>query len=54
MKAERIKAYLAGVGYSTIFGFSFLFTKNALDKVDPLRFIGFRFAVAALAVTAFA
>ncbi|SHM44551.1 Permease of the drug/metabolite transporter (DMT) superfamily [Caldanaerovirga acetigignens] len=54
MKAERIKAYLAGVGYSTIFGFSFLFTKNALDKVDPLRFIGFRFAVAALAVTTLA
>ncbi|MCF6095563.1 EamA family transporter [Thermovorax subterraneus] len=50
MKAEKIKGYLAGIGFSTIFGFSFLFTKNALDKVDPIKFIGFRFAVAALAV----
>jgi len=51
MKAERVKAYLSGICYSAIFGFSFLFTKNALDKVDPIKFIGFRFALAALAVT---
>jgi drug/metabolite transporter (DMT)-like permease len=51
MRAEKIKGYLAGIGFSSIFGFSFLFTKSALEKVDPFRLMGFRFATAALAVT---
>lgn len=48
MRTQDIKPYIAGVGFATIFGFSFLFTKVALDHVDPLRLIGFRFALAAI------
>jgi len=47
-----MKPYLAGVGFATIFGFSFLFAKEALDYVDPLRLLAFRFALAAVVVTA--
>ena len=51
MRSRDIKPYLAGVGFATIFGFSFLFTKVALDHVDPLRLIGFRFALAAIVIS---
>jgi len=47
-----LKPYLAGVAFATIFGFSFLFAKEALDYVDPLRLLGLRFMLAALVVTA--
>jgi len=47
-----MKPYLAGVGFATIFGLSFLFAKEALDYVDPLRLLAFRFALAALVMTA--
>ncbi|MCD6551191.1 DMT family transporter [Thermotoga sp.] len=40
------KVIIAGLLYSTIFGFSFLFTKNALDHVSPLTFLSLRFLVA--------
>lgn len=42
------KVILAGVCVSLIFGFSFLFTKNALDYVKPLTFLSYRFFVASL------
>lgn len=42
------KVVLAGVCVSLIFGFSFLFTKNALDYVKPLTFLSYRFFVASL------
>ena len=51
MRPQNIKPYIAGVGFATIFGFSFLFTKVALDHVDPLRLIGFRFALAAIVIS---
>lgn len=51
MRPRDIRPYIAGVGFATIFGFSFLFTKVALDHVDPLRLIGFRFALAAIAIS---
>lgn len=54
MRSAGYKPYLAGVGFATIFGFSFLFTKVALDHVDPLRLIGFRFTLAALVISALA
>ena len=37
---------LAGVLVSVIFGFSFLFTKEALDNIQPFHLLGFRFACA--------
>jgi hypothetical protein len=44
----RTRNYLAGIGASTIFGFSFLFTKNALDHIAPHELIFLRFLTAAL------
>ncbi|PLV56065.1 DMT family transporter [Thermotoga sp. SG1] len=43
-----LRVIIAGLLYSTIFGFSFLFTKNALDHVSPLTFLSLRFIVAFL------
>lgn len=39
---------LAGFCVSLIFGFSFLFTKNALDHLNPLTFLSYRFFVASV------
>ena len=50
-KLSRAAPYLAGVGFAVIFGLSFLFTKSALEQVDFLRLLGFRFAVAAVAIS---
>lgn len=47
----RAKPYLAGIGSSAIFGFSFMFTKGALDKLDVWRLIGFRFLLASLVIS---
>jgi drug/metabolite transporter (DMT)-like permease len=48
------KTYTAGIGYATIFGFSFLVTKGALAALDPFELLFLRFAVAALAMSALA
>lgn len=40
------KVIFSGIAVSMIFGFSFLFTKNALDFVSPLVFLSYRFSVA--------
>ena len=50
-KKTNYLPYIAGVAYATIFGFSFLATKNALDYIDPFHFLGLRFSLAALALT---
>lgn len=42
--------YLAGITSAFIFGLSFLFTKNALDYVNPFYFIAYRFIVAFIAI----
>ncbi|HBT39377.1 MAG: Uncharacterized protein XD58_0800 [Thermotoga sp. 50_1627] len=42
------KVVLAGFCISLIFGFSFLFTKNALDHLKPLTFLSYRFFVASV------
>ena len=39
---------LAGTCVSCIFGFTFLFTKEALDVLEPFHLLGLRFALAAL------
>lgn len=43
--------YLAGTGASLIFGFSFLFSKNALDSLSLYELLFFRFLTAALAMS---
>ena len=43
----RVGATIAAI----IFGFSFIFTKNALDYLEPFQLIGIRFLVAALIMT---
>ena len=48
---DRAAPYLAGLGFASIFGLSFLFTKSALDRIDFLRLLGFRFALAAAVVS---
>ena len=48
---KDIKPYLAGLCVAVIFGFSFLFTKEALDLLTPFHLLGFRFATAALMLT---
>ncbi|WP_425446410.1 DMT family transporter [Dethiothermospora halolimnae] len=42
---------IAGIIYSTIFGFSFMFTKKSLDLVEPFHLLGFRFMMAATVLT---
>jgi drug/metabolite transporter (DMT)-like permease len=48
---NRSLSILAGIGYASIFGFSFLVTKSALDVLDPMELIFVRFLVAALLMT---
>lgn len=43
--------YLASLAVSIIFGFSFIFTKEALQVLTPFQLLGFRFAGAALLLT---
>lgn len=42
------KAYAAGLGWSTIFGLSFLATKGALGSFSPFELLFLRFALATL------
>jgi drug/metabolite transporter (DMT)-like permease len=45
---QRFLPYLAGLGFATIFGFSFMFTRGALEHISPFHLLGLRFALAAL------
>ena len=45
---EKTKAYLAALAFSTIIGFSFLFTKLALGYASPLTNLAHRYTVAAI------
>ena len=45
---EKTKAYLAAFSFSTIIGFSFLFTKVALGFASPLTNLAHRYTVATL------
>ncbi len=38
--------YLAGIGVALTWGFSFMFTRGALDYLDPFHLLGLRFAAA--------
>ncbi len=43
--------YLAGIMVSMLFGFSFMFTKDALEVLAPVELLGFRFVLAAAVLT---
>ena len=43
---KRYVNYLAGVGFASIFGFSFLVTKDALEAFSPFELLFLRFALA--------
>lgn len=43
------KAHLAGIGFASIFGFSFLFSKIALEVTTPIGLVSYRFLIAFLA-----
>ena len=45
---EKTKVYLAALSFSTIIGFSFLFTKVALGFASPLTNLAHRYTVAAI------
>lgn len=45
---KNFSLLLAGACTASIFGFSFLFTKEALDVLEPFHLLSFRFAVATL------
>ncbi len=42
-------AHLAGIAFAVIFGFTFMFSKTALEHVPPIGLIAYRFLVAFLA-----
>lgn len=43
--------FLSGLGFATIFGLSFLFAKDAIEKIDPLPLLAMRFTLAAAVVS---
>lgn len=45
---HKLLPILSGIITSCIFGFSFLFTKEALNTIDAVDLLGFRFGIAAL------
>jgi drug/metabolite transporter (DMT)-like permease len=45
---NKFAPILAGIGYSTIFGFSFLASKSALEKLNPFELLFLRFSFATL------
>ncbi|MEI6388481.1 MAG: DMT family transporter [Spirochaetota bacterium] len=50
----RPSDYLAGIGYASIFGLSFVATKGALDVLAPFELLFLRFALATLLLAALA
>lgn len=51
LKLRRFFPYLAGLVFSSIFGFSFLFTKEGLELMTPFQLLGFRFALAFISLS---
>ena len=43
------KAHMAGILFATIFGFTFMFSKIAMEYVSPMGLIAYRFLIAFLA-----
>ncbi len=51
---KKVISYIMLTGSSIIFGFSFLFTKDALTHLDLFQMLGLRFLIAALILTVLA
>lgn len=51
MPAKQVYPVAAAVTVSVVFGFSFIFTKDALSYLAPFQLLGMRFALAALSLT---
>jgi len=51
LKFRKYFPYLAGLTFSLVFGFSFLFTKEGLELMTPFHLLGFRFAIAFLCLS---
>lgn len=49
---KKFLPYFAGIVMAVIFGFSFLFSKNALDSLSTFELLFLRFSAAALGMTA--
>ena len=49
-KISAYLPYLAGIGVALTWGFSFMFTRGALDHLSPFHLLGLRFAAAVLAM----
>ena len=47
---KKFLPYISGLLFSTIFGFSFMFTKEALEVISPFQLMGYRFLTAGLLV----
>lgn len=45
-RRKEILAYIASIVFASIFGFSFLFSKMALEVVSPIKLLAFRFLIA--------
>jgi len=50
MSNKDYPAIAAAIGMAFFFGFSFIFTRSALEYIEPIHFLGFRFFLAALIV----
>lgn len=48
---KKYLPYIASLTVAVIFGFSFMFTKEALNVLAPFQLLGFRFASAVLLLT---
>ncbi len=50
LKVTPYLPYLAGIGVALTWGFSFMFTRGALEHYSPFHLLGLRFAAAVLAM----
>lgn len=48
---KKTLPYLAGLGFASVFGFSFMFTRGALNHIEPFHLLGLRFATAILVMS---
>ncbi len=51
METQKYLPVFSGLGYSIIFGFSFMFTKEGLEVISTFHILALRFALAAIFMT---
>ncbi|MBN1622910.1 MAG: DMT family transporter [Clostridia bacterium] len=47
-KIKKAAPYLSGLAFASIFGFSFLITKNTLGRMEVFQLLGIRFGIAGI------